>query len=864
MPALALDYLGPKQIPYTPLPATCLSLPLFRLFTEQVRKSADKLAIQDDAASYTYSELHQYACQVAQVLGQSADKHQEPIGIWLQNDRKFIAVMLAALAVGRPYVALDISAPFERNLAIMKQAQISDIVSISRFKSELKTLDITVLYLDKLPQPDAASFFQPTAQPDSLAYIIYTSGTTGTPKGVFQNQRNLIHDVSQYIDSIHLSSDDRHSLLYSPTVGGAIRDIFGTLLTGATLYIRDLRKHGLASLASFIKEHQLTIYHSVPSIFRTFLQAAGQQQFPSVRLVYMAGDRITIQDVERYKGHFLPSSFLYIGIGSTENATIYRQWFINHNTRLTGETVPVGYAVPDRNMHLESADGSLTLPGETGEIVVESAYIALGYWQNSQLTQQAFTITKNGRQFRTGDLGRVGSDGLLEYIGRKDRQIKVAGHRIELAAVEATIRQVPLVSDVVVIGRSVASEQVLVAYVVTTGEFEPEAVRKYCLDRLPSYMVPAHWEQIEEIPLLANFKIDVATLQRLDDQHVKTLTIGSERIRTDGPPPTKAHWIKTVVRNAWCAPGAGLQEAYNQNTSWRSGGGSSLEAVAFMIKLEEKLGVQIPAEWIHGDMKPLWLEELLLKQADFVGKSQSAIIRPVIYFFPALIGLGDAIKLVRDLQQIAEIHLITYPDLSKVTAEPESFDLLMHSVMNQISQFPEPDLLLGCCSGSFAAHEVARQLTLQDSLKGRLVLIDFHASLRFGVPLQALAKLSFKEKLRLFMDKGVNKIYKKLARSLFPTWANRYWKTPHNFIQTDTNAYDVFTGSIRQKYLTGQAELFRTTDHSTPMNWEWFCDSVSITELPFTHGEMFSTEENRKMVIKQLAKLFKANTVQPF
>ena len=161
----------------------------------------------------------------------------------------------------------------------------------------------------------------------------------------------------QYINSVNITSEDRMSLLYSPSVNGAIRDIYGALLTGATLYIHNLQKHGVSTIPDFIEKNALTIYHSIPSIFRTGMGCRNLQKFDTVRLIYLAGDKIFKHDIDIYKQEFSATCRVYVGIGSTENATIYRQWFIDKNTDIADGIVPVGYAVDDREMTLVNEDG---------------------------------------------------------------------------------------------------------------------------------------------------------------------------------------------------------------------------------------------------------------------------------------------------------------------------------------------------------------------------------------------------------------------------------------------------------------------------------------------------------------------------
>lgn len=855
-----LDYYGPINVPYTPLPPDYLDVPLFTLFAHQARQRPDKIAIWDDQGGYTYDALYRHACHIAQALGPSVGKEQQPIGLWLENDKRFIAGMLAALAVGRPYVGLDITLPVSQNRTIIEQAKITDLITVSAHKVAVSEQNASVMYLDELRHPDACSPFQPTASPTSLAYIIYTSGTTGTPKGVFQNQRNLLHDVSQYIDSIHLSANDRLSLFYSPTVNGAIRDIYGSLLTGATLYIRNVRQHGLASLAAFITQHQLTVYHSVPSIFRACLQAADQQSFPSVRLVYLAGDRIISQDVDRYKRHFLPASFLYIGIGSTENATIYRQWFIGHDTRTDEELLPVGYAVPDRTMQLRSSDGSLTPPGEAGEIIVDSPYMALGYWQNPSLTQAAFAQTSGGRQFRTGDLGRMRPDGLLEFIGRQDRQLKVAGHRVEPASLEAILRQAPSIDDVAIIGRQVGTEQILVAYVLSPDELDTQALRQYCLNCLPAYLVPAHWERLHRMPLLPNFKVDFSALQRLDAQNAAVIPARPPMAFVSDPNQPVA-WAKGVLKDAWCATGVGLAAAYEQNQSWRSGGGSSLEAVALLLTLEEAFGQRIPSEWIHGEMRPRCLEEQLLNGLPQISRLLPASSpRPVLYFFPAFHGLGPgSTELLRDLHPWAEVRLIQYPDLTNENPMAVNFDAHVDSMMAQIDLLPRAHLLVGLCSGTYAAHEVAHRLQSQGHSPPLLVLLDYHAP--GHQPASQFATHGLAGLWRSIRTKSRYQILQAVGRRFVPGQVYRYLKQYQP--QDLHRAHKVLPRVAKLTYLPQEVCLFRMHERGQPtdLGWNQYCASLRITSFDFNHTGMLSDSGNRQAIFEALLQIVQASSV---
>jgi non-ribosomal peptide synthetase component F len=205
------------------------------------------------------------------------------------------------------------------------------------------------------------------------------------------------------------------------------------LLNGASLFPRDLREDGLATLAQWLLEEKITVYHSVASVFRQF--AAGNakdgSRFPEIRLVIFGGERVLTSDVLLVRQSLSPECVLFTGLGSTETGTV-RQMIVAPETKLSGKVVPLGYPIDGMEVLLLDESGREVGFNQIGEIAVRSCYLSPGYWQNQELTRQVFlTGNADERVYRTGDLGCLGSDGLLVHQGRKDFQVKIRGFRIE-------------------------------------------------------------------------------------------------------------------------------------------------------------------------------------------------------------------------------------------------------------------------------------------------------------------------------------------------------------------------------------------------------------------------------------------------
>jgi len=298
--------------------------------------------------------------------------------------------------------------------------------------------------------------------------------------------------------------------------------IYGALLNGATLFPYDVATEGVAFLAEWILIHQITIFHVVPTIFRRFLDTiAPDATFPAVRILRIGGESINNKDVKCFQHHFSPSCLLMHVIGPTETLTI-RRCFITHDWQSDDGKVPVGYAVPDKEVVLLDETGCAVGANQIGEISVRSKYLALGYWGQPDLTQAAFTPDPRGggeRLYLTGDLGMMRPDGCLIHMGRKDFQVKIRGYRVEVAEIEEALLGIDSIKSAVVHPQTdEAGEQRLIAYVVTAAGKTPTVseLRRALAQSLPDYMVPSAFVFMDTLPLLPNGKIDRRALPAPD------------------------------------------------------------------------------------------------------------------------------------------------------------------------------------------------------------------------------------------------------------------------------------------------------------------------------------------------------------
>jgi amino acid adenylation domain-containing protein len=484
-------------------------------FEQQVRRDPDRIAVEARGCALTYDALNRAANRLAWAILARCGKGNEPLALLFDHSASMIVAILGALKAGKIYVPLDPTYPRARLAYMLEDAQAVLVVTHSRnlpLARDLAGQEASLINLDELDTALSDSNLDLPLGPDTLAYILYTSGSTGQPKGIVNNHRNLLHQVMTYTNSICLGWDDRHSQLQSCSFSRTLKEVFGCLLNGATLCMHDLREEGLLPLAEWLIESEITVLGSAVTTFRHFVATlTGVETFPNLRLLYLGAEPLYRRDVELYQQHFDPQCILVHGIGATETGTFLR-FFMDKETKIYGSVVPVGYPVQDMDVRLLDAQGKPIGPDQEGEVTVRSRYLARGYWRRPRLTRAAFGVEQLDDDvlvYRTGDLGRMGSDGCIKLLGRNDSQVKVRGHRIEVAEIEMALLAHPQIEEAAVVAlEERPSELALAAYVVPKGASAPGSheLRAWLGSRYPAYMIPSVGVVLDALPLTPSGK----------------------------------------------------------------------------------------------------------------------------------------------------------------------------------------------------------------------------------------------------------------------------------------------------------------------------------------------------------------------
>jgi len=492
----------------------------------------DRVAVTMRNRTLTYQELNQAANRLAHAILAQRGETQEPIALLMDHDIPLIVAIVGVLKAGKICVVLDPSFPKDRSAFLLEDSGASLLIADNEnlyLAGEYAHEKCGFLNINELDSGFSIDNPGLPILPDGFAFLIYTSGSTGQPKGVIQNHRNLLHESLLYCNGLHICADDRIALLYSCSASQGLKITFAALLNGAALYPFNLRQKGVADFAVWLNQEEITIFFSVPVVFRHFVSTiTGEKKFPHLRIIQLGSDLVTPRELEEYQKHFSSNTILIIRLGATETGTLRRMYF-NLESPLEETKNAVGYATEDADISVLDEEGEEEKCDAIGEIVVKSRYISPGYWRRPDLTRGKFFSDPDGgdkRIYYTGDLGRLRSDGLLYHLGRKDFQLSIRGHRVEAGEVEAVLLAQDNVKEALVAtGKAAtgADDDHLIAYIVPFEKPFPSTpvLRRAAREKLAAFMVPSAFVFLESLPLTPNGKVDRLALPEPDNSRTE-------------------------------------------------------------------------------------------------------------------------------------------------------------------------------------------------------------------------------------------------------------------------------------------------------------------------------------------------------
>jgi amino acid adenylation domain-containing protein/thioester reductase-like protein len=561
-------------------------VPLHELFEARMSRWPAAIAVRDGATVLSYQELNDLAHNLAVELQRRGVRRGDRVGLLMPRSAGALVGILGILKSGACYVPFPVDAPDARIQHMADWAGVELVVSTVDQRdptgraSVFIDIDRRERVADQLRPPEVTS--------TDLAYVIYTSGSTGVPKAVAVPHRAVTRLLADP-DWCTYQPTDVALATFSPSFDLSVMETWGILFHGGRLVVAS-KETLLAPVdfADLLAREDINVVNVAAAVFHQMVRH-DPAMFARQRLVLVGADAMSPTCARAVLAAGPPEHLLDV-YGPTENGMIC----VVHDVRdlpADADTVPIGQPVCNCTAYVLREDGSLAGIGEEGELYVGGDGLADGYWRDPERTADVFVphpfdTTPGARLYRTGDRARWRADGVIEFLGRRDRQVQIRGYRVELGEVEVSLRAHPDVREVVAAATRGADEELsLVAWVVpkvrydrAAGVSAAQGMRRWVRDRLPTFMVPARVVLVDRLPLNASGKVDRRALAEL------AATTANEV--TDAPRGE----LETTIADIWaellgCA-------AVGRQDDFFALGGQSLQASQITAAVRDRLGVQ--------------------------------------------------------------------------------------------------------------------------------------------------------------------------------------------------------------------------------------------------------------------------------
>ena len=696
------------------------------LFEQWAAATPDAPAIVSETGCLTYGELNARANRVAHFLRTRQVGPDTPVAICTERSFEMIVGQLGILKAGGVYVPLDPSYPAERLAFMVEETRVPVLLIESHLRASIPAKAAEVICLDENP-PELAgqSVENPALNTTSanLAYIIYTSGSTGRPKGASIPHRGISRLVRGQ-NYVPFGPEERVLLLASPSFDGIIFELWAALLNGGCCVIFPDRMPEFGRLEEIIRKQHVTCLWLTTGLFNQIIDFRPGT-IATARNVMVGGEALSPQHVRRAQ-EILPQVRLVNGYGPTECTAFACVYPIAPADEWGCASVPIGGPINNTECHIVD-DALRAVPiGEPGELLLGGPGLAREYFLRPELTEEKFvrhpfSDDPSARLYRTGDRCRWLPNGLIEYLGRNDNQIKLRGFRIELGEIETALRSLSGVLDAAVVVRQLASIKQLVGFVVPAAgaNLVPSDLRAKLGSLLPEPAVPAFIRLIERLPLTANGKVDRRQLSEL----AETSQASAFRPEDGASVSQLEKTLLSIWRKVLEQPHIGLEDNFFEN------GGDSLLSIQLALEIQSALERPIPVGAVYLAPSPAAFARKLTSGlddlADFSPCGRQN--QPTLFYIPGVDGACKLPASLAELIQDTHSHYdrLQYPGLDGTSAPLTSVEELATEMIRQIRQVRPtgPYYLCGYSMGGTVAHEIACQLADEGSVK-KIILWD--------------------------------------------------------------------------------------------------------------------------------------------
>ncbi len=542
------------------------------LFVEQVETTPNKEALRFHEETITYKELYEKSLQLKTELLKRGASHETMIPVFLDGSIEMVIGILGIMMSGAAYVPLDYDFPINRIDLILEEISADFLVTESKWLKKLEglTRKLDLVYVDQLSKTLNNDLAQVKPKPNDLAYILFTSGSTGAPKGVMIEHGNIVDYTFGFIERVEIDMNKSFATMSTFSTDLANTFLYISLITGGVIHIfskEDLQDSNL--VYNYLNSNSLDYLKMTPSYWISLNYNDGLN-LPKKGIV-LGGEELSpeiIKDIKQKDdslvvvNHYGPTETT---IGKVLNKVDFSKEY---------NKVPLGKPFSNARVYIVDDNQNLVPVGIEGELYIGGPGVARGYLNNTKLTNEKFIdnpFVSGERVYKTGDLVKWLPNGELEFISRKDYQVKIRGYRVELGEIESVIQELEEINQaVVIINENELKDKKIIAFIKCNLTIDNKRIQSLLLERLPVYMVPSVFVQLDEFPLTSNGKVDRKKLDYVETkEESNTYVTPKNDIESD---------LIKIWEKVLCCSGVGVLDNFYEI------GGNSLDLIKVMAK----------------------------------------------------------------------------------------------------------------------------------------------------------------------------------------------------------------------------------------------------------------------------------------
>ncbi len=579
---------------------------IHQLFEEQVERTPDHVAVVFGDKDLTYADLNKQANQLAHVLRAKGVDKDEPVGIMVDCSLEMIIGIFGILKAGGAYVPIDPQYPKERIRYMLTDSGATLLLTRLPIHNPLELDSLVLDLMDKRNYGKETRNLTSIQGSDTLACIMYTSGSTGEPKGTLTMHYNITRVVKKP-NYIHFSTKDRILQVSSFSFDGATFGIYGALLNGGTLVLSTQdQSMNARELSNILRTQQITKCFVTTALFNALVDI-DPGCFATIETLLFGGEKVSVSHVRKAFAVLGPGRLIHV-YGPTESTVFATYYPIDHLDE-NANTVPIGKPISNTKIYVLDQEQRPLPQGVAGELYIAGDGLVKGYLNRPELTAERFIQSSRvpgGRLYRTGDWVQEQADGNIEYISRIDGQVKIRGYRIEPGEIESHLLKINDIQQAAVITReNEDGQKQLEAYFTATTKLTTDEIKFALSIKLPNYMIPSFFTQLEQMPLTLNGKLDRKALLALQGN----MHAGAEYV-----PPEPG--LETKLMDIW-QDVLGLQQI-SVLDSFVDLGGHSIHALTLMSRME----------WAgyHVTLTDIYHYKTIRALADYLRSTQNSVI----------------------------------------------------------------------------------------------------------------------------------------------------------------------------------------------------------------------------------------------